>query len=50
LDPKGKLINSKSFRQYFEQFRKEKEKKILLKSKDLLFKGKDIEIGFMSKK
>ena len=22
LDPKGKLINSKAFKQYFEQFRK----------------------------
>ena len=29
---------------------KEKEKKLMLKNKDLLHKDKDIEIGFMSKK
>ena len=50
FDPKGKLINSKKYNECFKQFTKEKEKKLMLKSKDLLFKDKDIEVGFMSKK
>ena len=50
LDPKGKLVNSKGYKQYFKQYTKEKEKKLLLKSKDLIHKDKHIEIGFMSKK
>lgn len=42
LDPKGKLINSKDYKKYFEKFRTEKEKKKVLKNKDLLYKDKDI--------
>ena len=50
MDPKGKLINSKTYKPYFEKFSKQKEKKTMLKNKDLLHKDKDIEIGFMAKK
>ena len=40
LDPTGKLINTKKYKTYFEQFKKEKEKKGLLKNKELLHKDK----------
>ena len=40
FDPKGKLINSKKYKECFRQFTKEKEKKLMLKNKDLLFKDK----------
>ena len=42
LDPTGKLINSKIYKGFFEQFKREKQKKGLLKNKELLFKDTNI--------
>ena len=50
LDPQGKLINSRKFSDYFDQLRTEKQKKLLVKNKELLFKSDEIEFGCMSKR
>ena len=38
LDPTGKLINSRRFSNYFQQFKSEKQKRLLIKNKELLLK------------
>ena len=50
LDPTGKLMNGRRFSNYFEQFKTEKQKRLLVKNKELLLKNDEIEFGCMSKR
>jgi len=50
LDPMGKLIQSRRFSNYFDQFKNEKQKRLLIKNKELLLKNDSIEFGCMSRR